>query len=88
MKIQMVSFDGSKIQSEYDITNSTLKEPKALDMYDINVFSLQNKDIWRYQQDSSHQLDCSKDFDSIKQMISLSTKSVNIIALPQNYSHR
>ena len=87
MKIQIISNNSKKIQSDYNITNSTLKAPLALDMFDINVFSLQTESIWLYSKDMPNQLDCSNDFKSIKQMIASSTKAINIIALPQNYTH-
>lgn len=88
MKIQFISYDKTNIQSTYNITRSTLQEPQALDLFEINIFSLQDERIWRNQGEKQNQLDCTKDFMSIKQMIGTSQKAVNIIALPQNYLHR
>lgn len=88
MKIQIVSYDGVAVKSIYNITNSTFQKPKALDMFDVNIFSLQNDCIWRHKENKQKQIDSTNDFVSIREMICASQKSINIIALPQNYSHR
>ena len=88
MKIQMLQLYNSEMQSGYAITYSTFNEPKSLDMFDINIISLQNQSIWRYNKDSQTTLECTNDFRSIKRMIASSKKATNLIALPQNYSHQ
>ena len=87
MKIQFVSYIKGNITGKYDYTCSTLKAPNTLDTFDINIFSLQNENIWKTKDDTISYLNCTNDFNSIREMILNSNKSVNIIALPQNYSH-
>ena len=87
MKIQIVSYDKTNLLNSFNATVSSFKEPKSLDMFDINIFSLQNENLWRYEKTSNTTLNYSKDFDSIRQMILLSSKSICLIALPQNYMH-
>ena len=87
MKIQYVSYSKINLESMYKITNATLQEPQSLDMFDVNVFSLQNANIWRSRDSDKTKLEILNDFKSIGEMISASQKSINIIALPQNYEH-
>ena len=88
MKIQFVSLKKENIMGEYDYTCSTLKTPNSLDSFDINIFSLQDADLWRTREDSITCLDSTNDFVSINKMILNSNRSINIIALPQNYYHK
>lgn len=87
MKIQIVSNKTTNYNCKYNITYSSLNKPKSLDSYDINIFSLQDSYIWQYRQYNEKMLVCTNDLKSIKQMIYNSRKAVNIIALPQNYTH-
>ncbi len=88
MKVQFVSYNKIDIKSSFDITTSTLDKPKALDMFDVNIFSLQDERIWKYEGKASERLNSTNDFLSIKKMINTSQKAINIIALPQNYVHK
>lgn len=87
MNIQYITNKASKVNSKHTITFSNFNAPKALDSFDINIFSLQDANIWKYKNVSDAYLDCTDDLHSIKDMINNSHKSVNIIALPQNYTH-
>ena len=87
MKIQFVSFNKGNITGKYDYTCSTLNAPNTLDAFDINIFSLQNENIWKTNDNTTSYLNCTNDFNSIREMILNSNKSLNIIALPQNYHH-
>ena len=87
MKIQFVSLKKDNIQGKYDYTCSTLNTPSSLDVFDVNIFSLQDFNLWRYDENDHKKLDQINDFKSIRTMIENSSKSINIIALPQNYTH-
>ncbi len=88
MRIQFISFKKENIQGKYDYTCSTLNTPNSLDVFNVNVFSLQDFNLWQYQKDDYKKLNQTNDFKSIKAMIENSEESINIIALPQNYTHR
>ena len=59
----------------------------ALDSFDINIFSLQNDKLWTFDENISNKIYCTNDLISIKRMIETSQSSINIVALPQNYTH-
>lgn len=88
MKIQFVSYGKKEFESKHNITYSTLSKPQSLDAFEINVFSLQNEEIWRNDQVSEGELNLTNDFRSIKQMINSANEATNIILLPQNYLHK
>lgn len=87
MNIQFISNDNLNFNSSYNIEKSTLNAPKSLDSFDVNIFSLQCNEIWRYENIKPQRLNCSNDLESIKIMLDSCKKSINIIALPQNYFH-
>ena len=87
MNIQVVSNNGLSFDTNHKITGSTLNKPVSLDTFDINIFSLQYDELWKYKGSVSTQLFCSNDLASIKTMIATSQKAINIVALPQNYKH-
>ena len=87
MKIQIVSNKVIKYKCKYDITYSSLNKPQSLDSFDINIFSLQDESIWRYDDDNNKILELTNDFKSINQMICNSKKAINIVLFPQNYKH-
>lgn len=88
-KIQLVTYKPTNF-SNYSpkITVNNFNRLKALDDYDINIFDLGNRDMWQNNSTNesrpSSDTVMTADFNSIKQMISNSTKSVNIVCLPQN----
>lgn len=87
MKIQYISNGSERWSSSSDITYSNLGNPFSLDLYDVNIFSLQSELLWRYDKDSDKCLNCTNDFSSIKEMVKTSSTAINIILLPQNFSH-
>ena len=87
MKIQIVSNNNLTFETNHKITNSTLNKPLSLDSFDINIFSLQHDKLWAFSENTDGEIFCSNDLESIKKMINTSKKSINIVALPQNYIH-
>ena len=87
MRIQVVSNNNLTFQTNYEIVHSTLNAPKTLDLFDVNIFSLQNENMWKCNENTNQRINQSNDLYSIRQMIETSQKATNIIALPQNYMH-
>ncbi len=87
MKIQVTSSNNLSFETKHEIVNSTLNKPMALDSFDINIFSLQNDKLWAFDENISNKIYCTNDLISIKRMIETSQSSINIVALPQNYTH-
>lgn len=86
MKIQYIGKTVRRFESKHEITYSQLDKPNSLDMYEVNVFSLQNIELWKNKSESHNSINCINDFRSICKMIENSKKSVNIIVFPQNYT--
>lgn len=89
MKIQFISYKNEiRFDSKHSITYNKLSSPKALDEFYINVFSLQDKNMWLTDEDYRTSLNNSNDFFSIRQMLEYSENAKNVILLPQNYTHQ
>ena len=86
MKIQIISYrKENNYGGNYDFTYSTLAEPMALDMFDINIISLQDNRIWYNDDDNKSSINIIKDFETLKTMIEKSCQAKTIILLPLNY---
>ena len=91
-KIQIITNEPEKV-SNYpkEITINNFNKLKALDEHEINVFDLNCKDMWWNQSTEQRTImletKMSADFRSVKQMIANSSKSINIICLPQNLEY-
>lgn len=86
MKIQVISYNNAlnNTFSDYEITYSSLNSPCSFDEFDINILSLQDAGIWRYQEDSTSTIAVINDFDSIGTIVKNSKKSIIIFCYPQN----
>lgn len=82
MKIQFIS--NNKISTKYECETTSFSDPKSFDLFDVNVIDLQHSGLWTNKGDSPLSLDVTKDFKSLKKIISASNSNI-IIALPQNY---
>lgn len=87
MKIQIISNITSKIESKHELIFSKISEPKTLASFDINIFNLQYENLWTCKEQTSNELDVTKDFYSIKNLLA-NSDVISIIAFPQNYLHR
>ena len=87
MKIQVISYDKQiKLKSNCDeYTFSSLNAPMALDMFDLNIISLQTPDLWTSGDLNAKSLDSARDFQSLKTLLSTVEKSKVIVCFPQNY---
>ena len=85
MNLQVIGYRVGGIKTSHSIEFSKLSEPKAFDMYDVNIINLQCQDIWTHQKNDNSKIDSTKDFESLKTLISTSQK-YTLIALPQNYT--
>lgn len=89
MKIQIISNLSLKFDSKHEITYSKISEPKTLASFDVNIFNLQDENLWCYKEQGTSVLDITKDFNSIKNLIVNSNVAVSsVILFPQNYVHR
>ncbi|MBQ3425656.1 MAG: hypothetical protein IJH37_00750 [Clostridia bacterium] len=89
MKIQVIGFSDKTIKySGYDdITYSTINKPFSLDMYNINIISLQNSKLWFNKGSDTNSINNIDDISSLGTMLRCSKKAFNIIAYPQNYEY-
>ena len=72
MRIQVVSNNNLTFQTNYEIVHSTLNAPKTLDLFDVNIFSLQNENMWKCNENTNQRINQSNDLYSIRQMIETS----------------
>ena len=83
MKIQLITNNPDLY--EYNFTKiSSINEPSAFDMFDINILDLSYKDIWKNNGGVINTINIIEDFDSIQRIIESSQQSYIIIVLPQN----
>lgn len=77
MKIQIISNDSLTFETRHEVVSSSFKEPKSLDAYDINIISLQDKDIWVHNGQNYGRINSINHFRSIKEILenSNSTKT-------------
>lgn len=87
MRIQIISHKNelkNKFE-DYELVYSTINSPKSFDEFDVNIISLQEKDIWSYNDyQIADKVNCISDFSSLQCIINKAAKSKTIIAFPQN----
>lgn len=88
MKVQIIGNVQNIKCTDCDITYSELNAPKTLDSFDVNIVDLQDDSIWKNNDDNPLEINVSCDLISIQKNIETSTKAVNIILFPQNYSFK
>jgi len=87
MKIQVISHNGSiKFGSEHHYTYSALGEPKTFDSFDINIITLQSRNLWDFKSVAPEHLDSYDDIKTLHALVQNAHKSTIIICIPQNYT--
>lgn len=81
MKVQLIT---NKKCDFSNVTVSTLRAPRSLDEFEINVIDLSDSRLWRCYADSSVQIDDQNDLQSIQTMVERRVTSKIVYALPQN----
>ena len=59
MRIQYVGRINRQFESEHEITYSQFDKPSSLDVFDINIFSLQDSNMFVCKTGERHYLDCT-----------------------------
>lgn len=90
--IQLITNDTNHLANYVNkMSINNFNNLKALDDYDINIFNLNSSEIWQNKSTTDSgptvEMKLSSDFKSINKMISNSSKSINIICLPQNLNY-
>lgn len=90
MKIQVIGYN-KKLEKDFSgITVSTLRSPKSLDEFDVNIIDLTSKEgLWCNQGGSNRSINSINDFISISSMVrnSRKTKIVYVFPLNVNFSY-
>jgi len=89
MKIQLIRHDYQEIAIIKTIHKSTIKEPKSLDEFDINIIDLRSKKLWqsktfRNSINEIFKVDATPDLQDIYNMVLNSKKSTTIVLIPKN----
>lgn len=87
--IQMITYWGNEgIFKRDKITLNTIKEPRSLDEFTINIIDLRNENIWRCERHDPLTINAINDFNSLFAMIHNSSKTNIVILFPQNQVHK
>lgn len=86
MKVQIISYKNELKNkfNDYEIVYSTINAPHSFDEFDVNIISLQNKEIWRNTDSNKGTINCIDDFKSLQTIIENSKNTNVIIFFPQN----
>lgn len=86
LKIQVINYDGNLLYQSKTIICRSLKYPRSLDEFDVNIVDLTSTGIWRNSNSSKSIIENLNDFKSIKTMLLHSEKAKNILVMPRNIS--
>jgi len=87
MKIQVISYNKQREKDFGSITVSTLRSPKSLDEYDVNIIDLTSQEgLWCNQGSSYKTINSIYDFVSIASMVENSKKAKIVYVFPLNTS--
>lgn len=64
-----------------------LHTPQSLDEFDINIIDLNDKNIWRNDDNDLRRINIINDFVSLSKMINTCKKAIIILLLPQNIEY-
>lgn len=85
MKIQIISYKKIREQEFGGITTSTIKSPKSLDEFDINVIDLTSSEhLWCNDDYACSSINCINDFISLSSMVGNSKKTKVLYVFPPN----
>ena len=83
--IQMLTFQGNEIELKgKGVKLNKIHDAEALDSYEINIISLQDRTMWKTREASPVTIDSIGDLSSLSKMIESSKHANIIILLPQN----
>lgn len=83
--IQMLTFQGNERELEGEkIKLNKLHDAEALDSFEINIISLQDRSMWKTRETSPVTIESIDDLNSLSKMIESSKHANVIILLPQN----
>lgn len=97
MKVQIITYDGSKIRNSSDkamtsetalFETTTLNAPMSPDMYDINVIDLNHSNLWEHIGTDTASINKINDLRSLNTMLSRAKHAVTIIVLPGNLTYK
>lgn len=83
--IQILTYSGKG--NDYkgdDIVLNSIHDARSLDEFDINVIILTDKYMWKNKEYERNSIDSILDLQSLSEMIRKSSKTKNVILLPQN----
>ena len=87
MKIQLITFNKKEqITSLNTVVKSFFSDSISFSEFDLNIISLQDKDIWKVKEKSVGLVSCKNDLLTLNQQIK-NTDRPTIVFLPQNYTY-
>ncbi len=83
--IQILTYSGKEdcFQGK-DVVVSSIHNARSLDEFDINIISLDDEHVWRYEGQTTDRIDDIDDLNSLSIMINRSKKTKIVILFPQN----
>ena len=88
MNIQFITYNGKeKLITTQTVTENSFCNPQSFSEFDINIISLQDRNMWCYDNFNTGSLDCINDLISMNKILKKSLKPV-IVFIPQNCSFK
>lgn len=85
MKIQVIQHSNNSATVREDVQFSPMREPRALDDYDINFIDLSADSLWKYYGNTNiGQVDAHSDLKTLQQMVENKKNAVVVYVMPQN----
>lgn len=86
MTVQIIG-EGWGSKNGFDgIVQSPIYLPRSLDEFDINIISLNDKELWRNDTDSDKFINSINHFESISTMVRNRSKSIVVYVMPQSFT--
>ena len=89
-KIQLITYNETLLSNNETIATITnFNKAKSLDSYDINIIDMSNQNLWTTNANSiTSNIRLISDIDSLKKMVSNSSRTVILVVLPQNINYK
>lgn len=93
MRIQFICYNPDNVfivadDSRHFLSVNSIHDAQSLDDFDINVISLQDKELWKNKGLDTRSIDSIKDLKSLGSSILESNRSKMLILYPQNYAFK
>jgi len=88
MRIQVIQYSNSSAREKDGIFFSPMREPRALDDFDINIIDLSVSAMWKYDGTTYiGQINSFHDLETIRKMVENKKNAIVVYVMPQNINY-